>query len=151
MAFELARELRRRNQPLPSTLIVSGAKAPQFRLGHVPPPAPADEALIEEFVSLQNSLKDMLASPELRSLFLPAMRADAALYRNYVYFPEAPLECPIVAYGGMGDGRVRPEQLEAWRAQTASSFKTRIFPGGHFFLREHEMEFLAALKADIPS
>ena len=41
VAFELARLLRRRDQPLPRMLLVSGARAPQFRRGHVPPPEPA--------------------------------------------------------------------------------------------------------------
>ncbi len=38
IAFELARLLRRRGQPLPGTLIASAARAPQFRRNHVPPP-----------------------------------------------------------------------------------------------------------------
>src|SRR5258708_5281452 len=48
VAFELARELRRRSRPLPSMLIASGARAPQFRRHHVPPPPPSREAFIEE-------------------------------------------------------------------------------------------------------
>src|ERR1017187_10552563 len=40
VAFELARELRRRSRPLPLVLIASGARAPQFRRNHVPPEAP---------------------------------------------------------------------------------------------------------------
>ena len=44
VAFELARLLRRRNRPLPRMLVASGARAPQFRRGHVPPPEPARSA-----------------------------------------------------------------------------------------------------------
>src|ERR1039458_5668243 len=48
VAFELARELRRRLRPLPRVLIASGARAPQFRRYHVPPPALSREAFLEE-------------------------------------------------------------------------------------------------------
>ena len=42
VAFELARLLRRRHRPLPRLLVASGARAPQFRRGHVPPPEPSE-------------------------------------------------------------------------------------------------------------
>jgi medium-chain acyl-[acyl-carrier-protein] hydrolase len=82
-------------------------------------------------------------------LVLPALRADAALYRNYVYAEEPPLDCPIRAYGGTEDPNVRREHLEAWARQTNSSFSLRMFPGGHFFLQTAREDFLAALAQDL--
>jgi medium-chain acyl-[acyl-carrier-protein] hydrolase len=80
---------------------------------------------------------------------LPALKADAALYRNYVYSDDAPLPCPIRAYGGATDPNIRTEHLEAWAEQTTASFRMRLFPGGHFYLDECPAEVHAALKEDL--
>ena len=85
----------------------------------------------------------------MRQIVLPALRADTALYRNYIYTGHPPLCCPIHAYGGAADPNVKLEHLEAWREHTAGSASVRIFPGGHFFLRTAQQEFLEALWADI--
>jgi medium-chain acyl-[acyl-carrier-protein] hydrolase len=82
-------------------------------------------------------------------LALPALRADATLYRNYVYAEAPPLDCPIRAYGGLDDERISRAQMEAWAAQTTKDFSLEMFPGGHFFLKTHQAEFLAALSSDL--
>jgi medium-chain acyl-[acyl-carrier-protein] hydrolase len=128
VAFELARLLRRRGQPLPKLLVASGARAPQFRRNYTPPPASGDEQFLED---------------------LPALRADAGLYRKYVYTEDAPLDCAIRAYGGAADSNVRREHLDAWAEQTTASFAVRLFPGGHFYIERSQAEFLAALAADL--
>ena len=146
VAFELARELRRRGQPLPRVLIASAARAPQFRRGHVPPPAPSHEQFLSQLRQLGGLPSD---DPDLLRGVLPALEADAALYRNYIYNEDAPFSFPIRAYGGTDDPNVRREHLEAWREQTTDSFSLRIFPGGHFYLNTARDEFLAALTEDL--
>jgi surfactin synthase thioesterase subunit len=149
IAFELARELRRRSRPLPATLIASGARAPQFRRHHVPPPPPSREAFIEELRRLQGIPAEALEDPALMRAILPALEADAALYRNYVYAEDAPLPLPIRAYGGADDPNVRRDHLEGWAEQTTASFAVRIFPGGHFYLTTASQPFLRALDEDL--
>ena len=149
VAFELARLLRRRAHPLPKMLLVSGARAPQFRRGHVPPPEPAPSEFIEELRRLEGLPPQVLDNPALLRMVLPALRADTALYRNYIYAEEPPLDCPIRAYGGTEDPNVRREHLEAWARQTTSSFGLRMFPGGHFFPQTAREDFLAALAQDL--
>lgn len=141
IAFELARSLR--VEPL--CLLVSGARAPQLRRDHVPPPPPADEELIAELRRLDGIPKELLENRELMQLALLALRADTALYRNYVYQEAPPLHCPILAYGGLDDPRIAREDLEAWAEQTTQSFQLEMFAGGHFFLETHQAEFLKAL------
>jgi len=148
VAFELTRLLRKRGQPLPRVLIASAARAPQYRRNHVPPPAPTDDQLLDELRRLQGIPAEMLGDPVLMRSILPPLKADAALYRNYVYSEDAPLPCPIRAYGGAEDPNVRPKHLEAWARQTTASFRVRIFPGGHFYLNTHAAEVRAALFAD---
>jgi medium-chain acyl-[acyl-carrier-protein] hydrolase len=149
VAFELARFLRRRHQPLPRLLLVSGARAPQFRRGHVPPPEPSDAEFVEALRRLEGTPPEVLEDPELLRIILPALREDAAIYRHYIYAEEPPLDCPIRAYGGTADPNVRPEHLEAWALQTNAAFGMELFPGGHFYLQTYRQEFLAALARDL--
>jgi surfactin synthase thioesterase subunit/glycosyltransferase involved in cell wall biosynthesis len=149
VAFELARLLRRRSQPLPKLLVASGARAPQFRRNYTPPPAPGDEQFLAELQRLQGIPDELIDDPALMRAILPALRADASLYRRYAYTEDAPLDCAIRAYGGAADSNVRPEHLEAWAEQTTASFAVRLFPGGHFYMQSSQSEFLAALAADL--
>jgi surfactin synthase thioesterase subunit/glycosyltransferase involved in cell wall biosynthesis len=128
VAFELACELRRRGLPLPSQLIASSARAPQFRRNHTPPPEPSDTQLLREA-----GLPDDAA---IRHSVLPALRADTHIYRHYVYREEPPLPMPIVALGGVDDANVTRAHLDAWREQTTSTFVMRQFPGGHFYYKD---------------
>jgi medium-chain acyl-[acyl-carrier-protein] hydrolase len=149
VAFELARELRRRSRPLPKMLIASGARAPQFRRSHVPPPAPSPQAFVEELRRLQGIPAEVLDQPALMRAILPALASDAALYRNYIYAEEAPLPIPVRAYGGAEDPNVSREHLQGWAEQTTASFAVRVFPGGHFYLTTAHEPFLEALESDL--
>ena len=149
VAFELARLLRRRDRPLPRILVASGARAPRFRHRHVPSPEPSEAEFMEALRRLQGTPPEVLDNPSLMQLILPALREDAAIYRNYIYSEEAPLDCPIRAYGGEQDPNVSRAHLEAWAFETTSSFAVRVFPGGHFYLQTHRADFLAALTRDL--
>jgi surfactin synthase thioesterase subunit/glycosyltransferase involved in cell wall biosynthesis len=149
VAFELARLLRRRNRPLPRMLVASGARAPRFRRGHVPGPEPGEAEFVEALRRLQGTPREVLDNPTLLQLILPALREDAAIYRNYIYAEEPPLHCPIRAYGGAEDPNVHRQHLEGWAAETMAAFAVRVFPGAHFYLQTHRQEFLAALTLDL--
>jgi surfactin synthase thioesterase subunit/glycosyltransferase involved in cell wall biosynthesis len=149
IGFELARELRRRNLPLPVALLVSAARAPQLRRNWSPPPEPSDDELVRELRRLGGIPQNVLDNPDLMRLALPALRADTRLYRNYTYTEEAPLPCPIFAYGGALDTNVMPDHIEAWREQTTDRFFRREFSGGHFFLESEKAELLAAVTEDL--
>jgi medium-chain acyl-[acyl-carrier-protein] hydrolase len=149
IAFELARLLRRRRQPLPRILIASAARAPQFRRGHVPGPAPGDERLLADLRRLGGIPAELLRDAALTNAILPALRADTELYRHYVYTEDDPLILPIRAYGGTEDDNITVEHLEGWRQQTCVSFAVRRFAGGHFYLRTSAEQFRAALEEDL--
>ncbi len=149
IAFELTRALRKHGKPMPSALLVSGARAPQLRLGWTPPPDPSDAEFLEQLRRLDGIPAEMLANPRAMELVMPALRADAALYRRYVYCPEPPLTVPIFAYGGRADPNIPAEHVEAWREQTTGRFTYREFEGGHFFIKPSRDSFLAALAGDL--
>jgi surfactin synthase thioesterase subunit/glycosyltransferase involved in cell wall biosynthesis len=146
VAFELARELRRRSRPLPRGLIASAARAPQFRRGHVPPPAPSREEFIAQLRQLGGLPSD---DPALLRAALPALEADAALYRHYVYAEGEPFAFPIRACGGVDDPNIRREHLEGWGEQTTGTFGMRTFAGGHFYMNTNRDEFLTALSIEL--
>jgi len=149
VAFELARLLRGRGLAQPAMLIASAARAPRFRRNWAPPAAPEDARLVEELRRLEGIPADLLDDPAVLRAILPTLKADAALYRNWVYREGAPLACPIRAYGGTDDPNIRPEHLEGWRDETTASFAVRFFPGGHFYFQKSAAEFGRALAEDL--
>jgi surfactin synthase thioesterase subunit/glycosyltransferase involved in cell wall biosynthesis len=149
VAFELARFLRKRGLPQPKLLVASGARAPQFRLHHTPPPDPSEEQFLAELRRLGGIPAEALEDPAVLRAILPSLTADAALYRRYVYAEDAPLSLPLRAYGGDADPNILPEHLQAWEKQTTARFRVRLFAGGHFFLHQSRAEVLAALAADL--
>ena len=148
-AFELAQHLHRVGAPLPGVLCVSGARAPRFRLGWNPPPEPSDAQFLEELRRLEGLPAEVLQNDAMLRIVLPALRADAGLYRQYIYTEQPPLRCPIRAYGGDADPNVTAAHLEAWREHTACSFAWRMYPGGHFFIHTAQADFLEALGRDV--
>jgi surfactin synthase thioesterase subunit/glycosyltransferase involved in cell wall biosynthesis len=151
VAFELARELRRRGLPHPHLLIASGARAPQYRRAHVPPPDPTDEELLSALRQIDGKHADWFDVPAVAHAILPALRADTSLYRNYLYEEEDPLYCPIRAYGGTEDPHVSAEHLRNWGLQTQQTFRMLQFSGGHFYQQSVPKEFQIALQDDLRS
>jgi medium-chain acyl-[acyl-carrier-protein] hydrolase len=145
LAFELARTLRRESHPQPVHLFVSGCGAPQEPYPHPPIHALPEARFVEEIRRWGGTPPEVLAHQELMELLLPALRADFALRETYVYADEPPLACPITAFGGLHDGWVSRESLDAWRAQTCAPFSLQLLPGDHFFLASSRPRLLAVI------
>lgn len=132
VAFEVARELRRRRLAMPIHLFASAIAAP-----HVRDPIPVfdlpDAAFKEELRRLNGTPSAVLENPELMRLFLPMLRADFETSDTYACAPEPPLDVPITVFGGSADAVSRRE-LDAWSEQTTGPFEVHVVPGGHFFL-----------------
>ena len=134
VAFEVARELRRRGRRGPVHLFVSAARAPHQQLFDEPIHALPDDAFMEKIRGLNGTPAVVLDNRELMELLLPALRADFAVGETYSYAIEPPLALPISAFGAHGDEHVAVDQLEGWYRHTRSSFALRMFEGDHFFL-----------------
>jgi len=151
ISFELARELRRRNQPGPLVLLVSGRGAPHCRDAGPPKSSLHDSEFLTKLRELQGTPEELLTSPDLRAFFLPMIRADFELVETYAFEPARLLECPIFAYGGFEDKHVTPQALAGWKQHTvqSASCKVRMFPGGHFFLQDRISDMAQLLRLDI--
>ncbi|HEX9840753.1 MAG TPA: alpha/beta fold hydrolase [Anaerolineales bacterium] len=156
VAFELVKYLRNNDLPQPTILFVSACGAPHLRDPHPPIHALPDAEFIETLKEFNGIPSEFLHLPDVMELLLPVLRADLEAIESYVYTPdELPLNCPIVAFGGLNDPRVSRGRLEGWALHTDSSFKSQYFPGDHFFIntaRESIMAFInAEIKALAPS
>jgi medium-chain acyl-[acyl-carrier-protein] hydrolase len=132
LAYETTRRLAARGAPVPRELFVSAYRAP-----HLPERDPVHHLPDEEFLRRMD-LADaaVFEDPDLREMFLPALRADVRLCETYAYEPGEPLPCPVTALGGQSDPGVEEAELDAWRRHTAAAFTRHTFPGGHFYLHE---------------
>jgi surfactin synthase thioesterase subunit len=147
IAFEAARRLRDRGWPL-LALFVSGRRGPGLPESLSPIAHLAIEQFLPEVSRRYGTMPGgVLSDPEVMPLTVPALRADLAMLESYRYVPAAPLECPIVACGGMADPLASRAELDAWRLETRGRFSVHTFRGGHFFLEE-ERDAVTALIAN---
>ena len=149
VAFELTRYLRRHGKPAPTALYVAGARAPRYRLNWKPPAKPSEAEFLAELRRLEGVPEEVLNNEELARILLPVLSADTALFRNYIYHDEPPLQCPIYMYGGVYDPNVTQEHLQSWSSHTKGETSVKMFVGGHFFLQSNQAEFLAAFASDL--
>jgi len=148
IAFEAARRLAG-SAHTPSLLVAAGRRAPSLPEWRTPiSHLPADEfasVVGERYGGLPDVV---LADPELRDLFLPILQADLASVEGYRYLDGPRLDCPIAAYAGMEDPHAPAGDSPRWRRETSSTFLSRAFPGGHFFVQSARDQVLAALIED---
>lgn len=150
VAFELARTLRRQKLPQPKLLFISACAAPQFPDPNPPLHALPDGEFLEALKKFNGIPAEILNQPEALNLLLPILRADFEAVETYRFdSSEAPLDIPIIAFGGLADERVRREQLEAWATQTGSRFESHFFPGGHFFINDAHEEIMRSISAEM--
>jgi len=130
VAFELARRLPARGVV---QLFVSGRVPPQ-RLRPGTMHLASDDELWMELGRLGGTRPEVLASPELRAAFLPALRNDYRLAETHPWRPGPPLGCPLTAFVGTEDTEVSLADAAAWVEHTRGGFGVRTFAGGHFYL-----------------
>ena len=135
VAFELAREVRRRGLREPRVLFVSGGRAPQLPPDQPPVHDLPDAQVLARLTALGSLPDEVCAEPELLELLMPTIRADLALCATYEYRPEPPLTYPVVAFAGSDDHEVPPARMDPWRDLTSGGFHRHVLPGDHFFLR----------------
>ena len=148
VAFELARELRRRHQPLPKWLFVAGRRAPTVSTPEQLVQTLTKGDLIADLKRLKGTPAEVLERPDLLEVFLSVLKADIEVLDSYRYVPEAPLVCPIVVYGGREDHDVPIESLRPWAHQTSVGCSVKMLPGGHFFVSSEPL-FLETLRRDL--
>ena len=150
--FEATRELRRRGLNQPLLLVPAGRQAPHLQDEDPPIASLPEEAFI---AALQKDYGEqigpVLESAELREVFIPQIRADFSLAECYSFRAEQPLDCPIAAFAGVSEKDLATDELNAWSAHTSRNFRSRRFPGDHFFIRESQALVIDAIAQEIAS
>jgi surfactin synthase thioesterase subunit len=149
VAYEVACELRRRGGPLPGHLVLSGFRAPSRPSLVEPVHHLGDDDLIAEVDRRHGGFPPEVAGdPALRRMLAGYLRADYQILETYEYVDSEPLPVPITVLGGRSDG-VTGADLAAWQRHTTEPVTVRLFPGGHFYLREHGPEVRRAVAGAI--
>lgn len=149
LGFELARKLS--SVYLPKLLIVSAAGAPQISIKRDLITNLPDRDFLKK-LKIYNGLPDTLnENEEILSTFMPMLRADLSILESYIYQPDLPLECQVLAIGGTRDPMISSKDIAAWCMQTRNLFTMRLFEGDHFFIKSHKTEVLSYLSNFIQS
>jgi pyochelin biosynthesis protein PchC len=145
VAYEVAIVLQRRGRPVVH-IAVSGQAAPsRYQPGSSLVSERGDEALAAELLRLGSVEPDLLADPEMRSLILPAARADYRAVETYRPSVAPVLECPLTSYYGLADRGVKEADAGCWYEVTYGRFHLRCWPGDHFYLRPREQPLVRDL------
>jgi surfactin synthase thioesterase subunit len=145
VAYEAARTLRALGRDQPDRLFLSAYPAPHLPRAVEDTHALPDLELLEILERQAGVLPEELrADPELLRPVLSAFRADCELFESYRPPADAALDRPLVVLGGVED-REATAGLAEWRRYTTGPFELRLFPGGHFYLREQRAALLRLL------
>lgn len=133
VAYETAQALRRELGREPVHLFVSAKEPPQHHRSddfH----QRSDDELCAELARLVPGREDVLAHPEVRTLLLPAVRADYQVNETYLANPALPLNCPITAFCADADTETTMAEVQGWRQLTRGRYHAVVLAGDHFYL-----------------
>ncbi|WP_059008292.1 thioesterase II family protein [Streptomyces specialis] len=141
IAYEVARRFEREKGLTAAALFASGRRAPsthRVETVHLRD----DNGLMEDVRLLSGTDAAVLADEEMLSMVLPAIRVDYRAIETYVPEPGPALHCPVHVLVGDADPKVTVEEAAAWRAATEGPFELKVYPGGHFYLVDHQADVL---------
>ncbi|MEC3981278.1 thioesterase II family protein [Amycolatopsis sp. H20-H5] len=148
LAFEVARRLEDRGAAIPSSLIVSGRRAPATcRDEQVH--RQDDQHIIAELKLLNGTGAQLFGDEEVMRMALPAIRGDYQAIETYACAPRVTVRCAITVLVGRADPKATLDESAAWRDHTTGDFRLKSFPGGHFFLSEHQSAVNGEIAAEL--
>jgi acyl transferase domain-containing protein/surfactin synthase thioesterase subunit/acyl carrier protein len=160
--YEAARRLRAQRGFELRHLFVSSSRAPRrlLRVGKfeedllgrlltlprydpfIPAHAQKDEVFAELIRRFNiGASEEFLANDELKTLLMPAIRAEFRMASRYRFRMDAAWDAPITCFVGAEDPYVTREDALAWSEHTRSSFKLHLREGDHFLVVD-DREFI---------
>jgi surfactin synthase thioesterase subunit len=136
LSYRLTRLLQHQGSLPPALLACASWPVRGVPRETMPDPSDPDDRFIPALQGMGGVPAEVLDDPDTRALTLPAVRADFRLCRSYVFRPESPLSVPVAVFGGADDTVASPASLTEWQHHAADYLGLRLFPGGHFFLRD---------------
>ncbi len=144
VAYQTGLELSRLGSP-PDLLVVSGHDAPTHA-PLLPEPDLADEELLADLFRLDPRNRLVFSDPDLRRIFLPAVRSDYRLAHSYRLPAEVrPLPRAAVINGARDTETTRQGSLR-WGCLAHRFDGVRLVPGGHFHLARPQLSCALAVR-----
>jgi medium-chain acyl-[acyl-carrier-protein] hydrolase len=148
VAFELARELRRRRRPMLQHLFVAACRPPHCRQVDVALSQLPDGELLAAIEASYGALDpEFREFPDVLRLLLPTLRADIAAVERYRFVSEPPLACDLTVFGATEDRSVDAAMLAEWRRHVTGRVVSLSVVGGHRFVADGGDEPLLTLAA----
>ncbi|MCF3102024.1 thioesterase [Streptomyces roseoverticillatus] len=141
LGYEIARRLEQERGIVPAALFASGRRAPSAHRDETVH-LRDDDGLVAEMRGLSGTNPQLLGDDEVLRMVLPAIRADYRAAETYRWNPGPALRCPVTTFVGDDDPKVTIEEAAAWSVHTDGPFTQKVFPGGHFFLAQHQTEIV---------
>jgi medium-chain acyl-[acyl-carrier-protein] hydrolase len=148
-AFELSREIRRLDGPLPVHLFLAGRRAPRIPMPRTELAGlPVDE-LAAVLRRLGGTPEDVLANPDLLRLLQPLLAADFCVNEVYSYRAEPRLPVPITTFASTRDPMADPDDVAGWQDETSAQYRPLVLDGSHFAIFDHAATVLGEIAADL--
>lgn len=165
IAFELIRQLRKKNRPLPYHLFVSAFPDPRV-------PTKSLDNLLKQLQAVNITLKDIDTSQAIENLsnlqitqlsnifnengivgyddylldkkvlkiLLPIFIGDMNIVKSYQYYDTSPLDIPISVFVGKQDAWVSYEDHLSWTEHTTNKCEFYEFDSGHMFIKDSQIK-----------
>lgn len=148
-AFEVIREIRHLDGPLPVHLFVACRPAPSIPMVRTELAGlPVDE-LAGLLRRLGGTLEYVLENPEMLGLFQPLLAADFQVNEVYKYRAEPRLPIPITAFACTRDHFARADDVAGWQDQTGAGYTQLMLEGNHFAIFDHARAVLGQIAVDL--
>jgi pyochelin biosynthetic protein PchC len=103
------------------------------------PDSPESEShqqfIAQRIAGLDPDFSEIARFPEMRDYAVALVNADIRACDDYSMTPDALDSVPVLALSGQDDPAMKPEAVNKWRAYSTGPFRSKSFPGGHFYLR----------------
>ncbi|WP_256366831.1 thioesterase II family protein [Acidobacterium sp. S8] len=150
VAFETARELRRRDLPGPLHIFAAASPGPAVPWAHSPVRTLGNRDLLQEIQQRYGGVPpEILEHEELCAILVPALRADMSVVETYQYAEEPPFASPITCLCGIYDSMTPESEASEWGRQTSAEFRLHMLPGDHFFPVQLRTSILDLIAADL--
>jgi medium-chain acyl-[acyl-carrier-protein] hydrolase len=141
--YELLLLLKKNNLKMPLHVFFSGGKAPHIRSNNEKKfHLLNNQQFIKEVIQLGGTPDDIFNDPELADYFLPVLKNDFRICGNYVpdiIDKKFDIDFSILA----GTEECYNEgDLSTYGSYTTGETTIKYFKGGHFFIKESEMEVI---------
>ena len=144
LAYETAAALIDRGVAVP-LLVVASQFQPQSHDGSGVTHRQPDEEFLRQIDQTYDAVPDaMRENDELRELLLPTLKADIGMNERYVHPDRGPLPCDVLVMTGEADRVIDLRTSDGW-TRVGRDARRRIFPGGHFFLKNQPDAVLDAI------